>query len=581
MITYSRVYSQRHRIKWLDKGQGGVRDMRRAWLAWWSISAVVLAAATPVAADTTLTVDLATTIGPATHVASGSLYGVTETLPADIDNLIVPLQPNMFTNPAADVQQPVGDAIDVATRLAPIGARVTIRLADWFPSWPYAFTNITDWLDKLNQTVMRKQASGVDNYYGYEIWNEPDGTWTSSLSFNDFWKQSYDKLRQLDPTAKIIGPSVAWYSSSYLNNFLSFAKDNSCLPDIISWHELAGADLASDFENYRAMEQQLGIGPLPISINEYSGKDRIDDEGQPGASAPLIAKFERYQVDTACISYWDVPHPGRLGSLLATDSDPNGGWWFYKWYGEMSGNMVATIPPAPSDAAVLDGFANVDSTNQVASVLFGGTNDGTIRIVIKGFSATSFFGSEVHAVVEHTPFVNRMTAVQAVDMISATDLTVASDEITITVTGTNGADGYRVVLTPVGGGVISTGGAGSVGVDGGIVAGSGGKVGSGTTTGGNGGSGLLGGADDRGVLNPAASGGGLLSGVGTGGVAASAMTGGISEFTGNMSDGAPPSNSSSCACNLHRNKKAMPTINILSALSLGLLFVCRRIRRRP
>ena len=57
---------------------------------------------------------------------------------------------------------------------------------------------------------------------------------------------------------------------------------------------------------------------LTVSSNEYSGKDRIDDEGQPGASAPLIAKFERFQVDSACISYWDVPHPGRLGTLLAS-----------------------------------------------------------------------------------------------------------------------------------------------------------------------------------------------------------------------------------------------------------------------
>src|SRR5271166_4507382 len=78
-------------------------------------------------AVTTSTVDLSTTLGPVTHAASGSLYGVTETVPADVMGLIAPLHPRMFNNPAADVQQPVGDAIVVAGRLASIGASVTIR----------------------------------------------------------------------------------------------------------------------------------------------------------------------------------------------------------------------------------------------------------------------------------------------------------------------------------------------------------------------------------------------------------------------------------------------------------------------
>ena len=114
-------------------------------------------------ATTLLTVDLSTTVRPVTHVASGSLYGLLEKQPADITGLVAPLHPNVFNNPAADVQQPIGDAIVVAGRVAPIGARVSIRLADWFPSWPYAFTTMADWLDKVGQTVSRRQAAGLTN----------------------------------------------------------------------------------------------------------------------------------------------------------------------------------------------------------------------------------------------------------------------------------------------------------------------------------------------------------------------------------------------------------------------------------
>ena len=80
---------------------------------------LALALTSAVAHSTTLlTVDLSTNVRPVSHVASGSLYGVLETQPADVNGLIAPLHPNVFNNPAADVQQPIGDAIVVAGRVA-------------------------------------------------------------------------------------------------------------------------------------------------------------------------------------------------------------------------------------------------------------------------------------------------------------------------------------------------------------------------------------------------------------------------------------------------------------------------------
>jgi len=549
------------------------------------VALVVSLLATRAVASTVVTVDLASTIRPVTHAASGSLYGITEKLPADVNALVTPLHPNVFINPAADVQQPVGDAIAVAGRVAPTGARVTIRLADWFPRWPYAFTNMSDWLDKVGQTVSRKKASGLDNYYGYEIWNEPNGTWTSSMSFNDFWKQTHAKLRELDPNAKIIGPSVAWYDGNYLKNFLSFAKANDCLPDIVSWHELSGGNLAGNFQNYRSLEKQLGIGALPISINEYSGKDTIDDEGQPGASAPIIAKFERFQVDSACISYWDVPHPGRLGSLMASDTSKNGGWWFYKWYGDMSGNMVVTTPPSPNDAAALDAFASLDASLPSASVLFAGGNDGAIQIVVKGFAAAPLLGSSVHAVVEHTPFVNRSTVVNGTDTVSTADLTVLNGQITVTVNQTNASDGYRLSLSPAGG--ASTGG---VSVGGGET-GSGGRTSTGGAAGRGGTMNDAGGKDNGGAIgNGGAANQGGAGGQGTtagmGGVPGVASGGGAMATSGSGAGGSPvvergagsgSAHDSGCACGL---SGARVTDGVWQAALVAAAFGMSRAGRR-
>jgi len=526
-------------------GASGTRESRSAhWSSW--LALLVLGLVPSVArATTALTVDLSTTVRPVTHAASGSLYGALETQPADVNGLIAPLHPFVFNNPASDVQQPIGDAIVVAGRVAPVGGKVSVRLADWFPGWPYKFTSITDWFDKLGQTVSRRKSANLTNIYAYEIWNEPNGTWTStSLAFNDFWRQTFVQLRQLDPTIKITGPSISYYNQSYLQSFLSYCKTNSCLPDIVGWHELSGGNVTSNIQSYRSLEKTLGIGPLPITINEYSGAADLTVEGQPGASASLIAKFERLGVESACISFWDVSHPGRLGSLLATNTDPNGGWWFYKWYGDMAGNMVSTTPANAADSAALDGFANLDTTGRSASVLFGGTNDGSVQVVIKGFSAASIFGSTVHVVVEHTPFVNRTTVVKATNVVSTADVAVANNQISVSVSGTNNTDGYRVVVTPIGGGTGGNGSGGAGGGSGGSASGgtAGGGAGGRTTgTGGRGGGGGSGQQTGTGGTNGTGGGAGGAAGTGAGGKGGGAGSGmnatGGQQGTGGMSSG--------------------------------------------
>jgi len=561
-----------------------LRTIPCATLTWLAISFLV---ALPVQAATPLTVDLSAPIGPATHVASGSLYGVTETLPADVNAWIAPLHPKMFTNPAADVQQPIGDAIVVAGRVAPTGALVTIRLADWLKGF-YTFTSMSDWLDKVGQTVSRKRTAGLTNIYAYEIWNEPNGTYASSnpLSFNEFWRQTFVELRKLDPGVKITGPSLSYYNEAFLKDFLSFCKTNSCLPDIVGWHELGGGNFTGTLQSYRALEKQLGIGPLPISINEYSGAAHIDVEGQPGASAPLIAKFERFGVDSACISFWDVPHPGRLGSLMASNTEPNGGWWFYKWYGEMAGSMVSTTPPTPSSATALDGFANLDATGKSASVLFGGVNDGAIQIVVKGFKAASFFGATVHALVERAPFVNRTTAVKATQTVAMSDLAVSNDQVSVSVSGANGTDGYRLVLTALGG-AGGTGGSGGTPGTGGAPQAGGAATAGGASTGGRigtGGNSESGGASPIGGQSSTAGSGAFGGAAGGGGSGGFAMPSGgssnpIGATSGAANGGAAPGDSG-CGCRVGRTSPAAEGTVSAMLLLLSAIRLARRRRSR-
>ena len=403
-----------------------------------------------VKAVNTLTVDCNNKIRGVTHCASGSLYGLIENVPADYDSLVKPLHPFVMRNPARGAngnQHPFGDAIKVAKRLtASQGALVSVDLADILPGWPYRFPGMDGWLNELRQFIKDKKASGLTNWYGLEIWNEPDGTWKDAggLSFHQLWKQTYDFIRQNDPGEKIIGPCDSWYNENRMRSFLEFAKSNNCVPDIICWHELSGIEgVSSHLRAYRKLESSLGIKELPITINEYCDASH-DLEGQPGSSARFIGKFERYKVDSGMITWWFVPNPGRLGSLLATNTEKGAGWYLYKWYGDMTGDMVQVTPPN-DDSKLVDGAACVDSSQEYISFIFGGPNDGSINAIFKNIP--SFIGSYAKVKAEKVDWRSKDTVSNGPNTIFEKNYEVSNGQLSINIPGTNGNSGYRIYIT--------------------------------------------------------------------------------------------------------------------------------------
>ncbi len=400
-----------------------------------------------------LIVDLGGTIRPVTHAASGALYGVTETLPTDINGLVAPLKPRMFTQPArsgSGFQQPIGAAIPVSQRLANTTAQVTLRLADVLPGGPYRWSGWSHWSSLVRSVITDKRNSGRNNYYGYEIWNEPNVTWISANgNFNSvLWKPTYDLIRAQDPGARIIGPSAAWYHRSYIESFLRYCVANNCLPDVIGWHELGGADnITANINDYRALERSLGISPRAISINEYSHGTH-EYEGAPGISVPFIAKFERNQVETANISWWFTNLPGRLGSLLTANNQRGGGWWLYKWYGDMTGNMVKVTPPNQNGDG-LDAFASLDTGAGYASIVLGGDFIGTANVVINNVPAS--FGSKVNVIVEYVAWSDKDTPVNGTVTAAQSVFNVVNGSLSVPVTMFNAFYGYRVYITGEGG----------------------------------------------------------------------------------------------------------------------------------
>jgi carbohydrate binding protein with CBM35 domain len=316
-------------------------------------------------------------------------------------------------------------------------------MPDIYPNFPYRWVSWDDWLGKVRQQVGDRLASGATNIYAYEIWNEPDWTWDTAAAgaFDDGWVRTFRQIRDLDPATPIMGPSISLWDAAWMRRFLTNAKATGTLPQVVCWHELDprfANDLYEHVQEYRQLERELGIGPLPISVNEY-GSPR--DMAVPGALTRFIARFERAGVDTANLAFWHKP--GRLADLVVDNSRPNGGWWLYKSYGDMAGSMVQTTAPSNSGRG-LEGFASADpATRTVRAVVGGAAGDALLRF--RGLRT-----SAVHAAVWSTTWTGTDGASAAPIERFEGDYTVRSGAVTVPVSDLAPDDAYYVVLTPKG-----------------------------------------------------------------------------------------------------------------------------------
>ncbi len=402
-----------------------------------AVSAPATAAPGPAA---TLVVEADQPFRPVTHMASGSLYGLASANVPTIDK-ILPIKPHTFMQkPEGGTQQPTGDALSVADTAKAAGAGVVIRLVDYLPGWPYQY-NKDAWLPAVEKMVNDTKAAGKTNIVAYAIWNEPDITWrTTNGSFFDLWTETYRLVRSLDPTMPIQGPSYSDNISS-MRAFFEHAKATDTLPDVLEWHELIrSSKIKGDVENVRRILADLDIPEPPIDIAEYAAPAEV------GLSGPLvgyIAKLERYGITRAELPFWN--QSGALGDLLTgRNGDPNGAYWLYTWYAQMSGQMVTTTPP--SNESPLDGAASVNDAGDEVRIITGG-NTGPTSVKINGLDKLSL-GAEVNVQLDFTASYGRTVKTDGPINISNTTYEIEADgSITVPIV-MNPTYGYQVVVTP-------------------------------------------------------------------------------------------------------------------------------------
>ncbi|GHH73332.1 hypothetical protein [Promicromonospora soli] len=445
-----------------------------------ALVATTLTVAQPAMAETdVLTVDFAATTGAFRGGATGTLYG--------FGDIGVPTSAlvngahitNSSQRAPFGTQHPSGDSLRIEDGFfAKHGTELAIYIQDYYPDWPYnggqrpgdtrtynqstgTFTNqangVWDYLEVV-EFVTEAVASQSDRPESYLFipFNEPDGgnwypNWSTQRDqFLADWTAVHAKIQQVWQRhglghARIGGPGDTGWRATRSADILRYTRDKGNLPDVFIWHELGINNLATyrtHFADYRALEQSLGVPPIPVNITEYG---MLRDMGVPGQLVQWFSMFEDTKVD-AQTAYWN--YAGNLSDNTARPGGANGGWWMFKWYGDLAGSQTVKVtPPQPNAVDSLQGIGAIDTANRRATVLYGGTGDD-VQVDLRGLSS-AVFGTAVDVEVREVTLTGAEGLAGTPRVVRALDgAAVNGGNLSLTVPTYDRYAAYQVVVTP-------------------------------------------------------------------------------------------------------------------------------------
>ena len=414
----------------------------------------------------TLTVDLGAETGPFHGGAAGTLYGLYgDGVPSRA--VVEGMHVRTVTTKAQDgIQHPGADALEILASFVAAGGRdVYIYHSDIHRGFPYEWPGATGeerlatYLESIRRQVEQVQTLGaLKSHVVYVPFNEPEGnmfgtgewsydqvSWrTGPATYFAAWRQAYHLIKGLDPEARIAGPNTcALYPE--VRGFLEFARDHGVLPDVITWHELSSPDeVRTSVAKYRELERELGIGPLPVNLNEYAHNYHLS---VPGQMIQWIAAIEESKVD-ADMAYWNIA--GNLNDSAVEANKVNGQWWLFNAYGRLSGNTVRVMAPHPNVQYTLQGVATLDRHKRQARVLFGGAS-GAADLVVEGVDA-EVFGAAVHLRLEEIPWTGQVGASGRPLRLLDAELPVTDGRVALPLTDLDEMSAYQLILAPGGNG---------------------------------------------------------------------------------------------------------------------------------
>jgi hypothetical protein len=179
-----------------------------------------------------------------------------------------------------------------------------------------------------------------------------------------------------------------------------------------------------------------------VNITEYG---LLHDMAVPGSLVQWMSMFEDEKVD-AQTAYWN--YAGNLDDNSSRGNGGNGGWWLFKWYGDLTGSQTVKVtPPQLNVANTLQGIGTVDTGNKKATVLLGGGSNN-VNVNISGFD-TATFGSTVNVQVRADRVNGAEGASLQPPVVVSTNATLNNGSISVAIPNSDANTAYQVVVTPM------------------------------------------------------------------------------------------------------------------------------------
>ncbi len=183
-----------------------------------------------------------------------------------------------------------------------------------------------------------------------------------------------------------------------------------------------------------------------IFINETVN---FDDVGNPGALVNWLAIFDEEDV-YASLPYWGLAN--SMNELAADTNKPNGGWWVYKWYAQMTGKkapLTLENIEGPGAYGRLYGLTSVDEDAQMIYSLFGG-QAGRQTVSIENITSTEIFKNADKAYVKiySTKYTGHHGFADEIPVEFEGNLAFSGDNLVFTIPDAELMDAYYAIITP-------------------------------------------------------------------------------------------------------------------------------------
>ncbi len=443
----------------------------------------------PYAFRPTLEVDAKSYLGEVSSRASGYLYGVAENGVPD-SAVVESIDVSSISQKVVDgLQHPIGDVDHVAPVLDNCDY-ITVYMQDCFDTWYYCHQEIMDiratgnydsmefvkerFLPQVKEATEKLIKTDYQDRLVYCLYNETDnavwfgtpsedGTWlmfdeAARLRFYEAWKVTYDLVRSIDPDAMIGGPGYCDYNYDENREFLEYCQKNDCMPDIMIYHELG--EFSSYYwqdhvDEYRQMEDDMGIEDLPIIVTEYG---TMYECGAPADMVKYISAIE-HSGAYANAAYWRLAN--NLNDTVADNNSPNSNWWLFRWYADMEGYLldskIIDITHADFENAIkygyerfhykyFNGLASMTEDKESISVICGGA-DYDSYVSFKHLGKTEL-GKKVNVKIESVCYEGLSGIVSEPTVVAEYTDRVVAGKLRVDIENMDKNTVYHITLTP-------------------------------------------------------------------------------------------------------------------------------------